>query len=178
MKLKASVYYLALETDYPSSDNSGLFLGSDGRTLHRGSREFREKAGIEGSARLLDGRVLNYHSRVNGEIRWVEVIKAPYGLGVRCPLVPMRSAAVDPALIPIGSAIYIKETEGMMLPDGSRHDGIWYAHDVGQAIKDARMDLFAGAGIAAMEAIRAAGIGHLKPLTITVLEKRDGCQGY
>jgi 3D (Asp-Asp-Asp) domain-containing protein len=172
--MKASIYYLSLESDYPVNDKEGLFLGPKGNVLYRGSGEFKKKASIEGSARLMDGRVLNFHSRVDGEIRWA-FVDAPYGLGVKCPLIPMRSVAVDPKQIPLNSIVHIKETEGMILQDGSIHDGIWLAVDVGSSIKGNRIDLFAGAGIDSMKQLFDHGIEHMSTLTLRVTEKAANC---
>src|ERR1700756_6021532 len=43
-----------------------------------------------------------------------------------CKLVPMRTVAVDPSVTPRHSILFIKETVGLRMPDGSRHDGYWY----------------------------------------------------
>jgi 3D (Asp-Asp-Asp) domain-containing protein len=63
-----------------------------------------------------------------------------------CKVVAMRTVAVDKTLIPRRSVLFIKETVGMKLPDGSVHDGYWYASDTGGAIKGSRIDLYTGSG--------------------------------
>lgn len=63
-----------------------------------------------------------------------------------CKVVAMRTVAVDKALIPRRSVLFIKETVGLKLPDGSVHDGYWYASDTGGAIKGSRIDLYTGSG--------------------------------
>jgi 3D (Asp-Asp-Asp) domain-containing protein len=63
-----------------------------------------------------------------------------------CKVVAMRTVAVDKTLIPRRSILFIKETVGMKMPDGSRHDGYWYASDTGGAIKGQRIDLYTGQG--------------------------------
>ena len=63
-----------------------------------------------------------------------------------CKVVAMRTVAVDKTLIPKRSILFIKETVGMKLPDGSVHDGYWYASDTGGAIKGKRIDLYTGRG--------------------------------
>ena len=59
-----------------------------------------------------------------------------------CKVVAMRTVAVDKNLIPKRSVLFIKETVGLKMPDGSAHDGYWYASDAGGAIKGKRIDLF------------------------------------
>ena len=174
MILRNSQYYLALESDYDLGDRKGLFYGIDGEVIYRGSSTFKGKASIEGSAKLLDGRVLNYSTRVGNEIRW-EVTDAPYGLGVRCPLIALRSAAVDPEMIALNSIIYISETKGMLLAEGARHDGIWYAMDIGGAIKGKSIDLFTGAGIKSMDALSAWGVEHMDEVSVRVIGQFEGC---
>lgn len=63
-----------------------------------------------------------------------------------CRVVAMRTVAVDTSLIPRRSILFIKETVGLKLPDGSVHDGYWYASDTGGAIKGKRIDLYTGRG--------------------------------
>ena len=57
-------------------------------------------------------------------------------------LVPDRSVAVDPTVIPLGSVLVIQTT----LADGTRLNRIVAAVDIGGAIKGRRMDLYMGAG--------------------------------
>jgi len=77
------------------------------------------------------------------------------GVGVRdslgCPVVPMRTAATDPRVAPRRSILFIPETVGLEMPDGSRHDGYWYASDVGGAVKGAKIDLYTGHGRGTMK---------------------------
>ncbi len=170
-----SFYYLALESDYRAGDGAA-FRNPKGRVLHQASREFVAAASIEGSAKLNNGQVLNYSSRVNKEVRWMP-IDAPYGLGSSgCALIPMRSAAVDPNVIRVGSKLLIAETRGIRLPDGSLHDGVWEAVDVGGAIRGKRIDLFTGEGKASMEIPRGSGLAHLQQVTAQVIGQVERCR--
>ena len=63
-----------------------------------------------------------------------------------CKVVAMRTVAIDAHLIPKRSILFIKETVGLKMPDGSIHDGYWYASDTGGAIKGKRIDLYTGGG--------------------------------
>ena len=89
-----------------------------------------------------------------------------------CKVVPMRTIAVDKNVIPRRTKLYIKETVGLPMPDGSRHDGYWYATDVGGAIKGNKIDLFTGMGRASMAPMRAL---NLATLSVTRVGKFDGC---
>jgi 3D (Asp-Asp-Asp) domain-containing protein len=89
-----------------------------------------------------------------------------------CKVSPMRTVAIDRALITRGAILFIKETVGMLLPGGGVHDGYWYASDTGGAIKGARIDLFTGSGAGSM---RAAEQLNLKTLTVTKVGEFKGC---
>jgi 3D (Asp-Asp-Asp) domain-containing protein len=79
-----------------------------------------------------------------------------------CKVVAMRTVAVDINLIPKRSILFIKETVGMKLPDGSVHDGYWYASDTGGAIKGQRIDLYTGASGRKAEALNLAKLTAIK----------------
>lgn len=100
------------------------------------------------------------------------------GVGVRdslgCTVAPMRTLAVDPKVVPRRTLVFIKETVGMPLPDGGVHDGIWYASDVGGAIKGSRIDLFTGHGRASMQPFMSRGL-NLRGLSVTKIGKFEGC---
>jgi 3D (Asp-Asp-Asp) domain-containing protein len=89
-----------------------------------------------------------------------------------CRVSPMRTVAVDPAIVSRHSIIYIKETVGLTLPDGSVHDGYWYASDIGGAIKGQRIDLFTGEGTASMRPLQGL---NLKVLTVSKVGEFTGC---
>ncbi len=83
-----------------------------------------------------------------------------------CRVVAMRTVAVDKKLIPRRSVLFIKETVGLSMPDGSAHDGYWYASDVGGAIKGERIDLFTGAGAGSMHPMKALNLSRLSAVKV------------
>ena len=83
-----------------------------------------------------------------------------------CKVVAMRTAAVDKTLIPKGSVLFIKETVGLMMPDGHRHDGYWYASDTGGAIKGKRIDLFTGYSAASMNPLKGLNLASLTAIKV------------
>jgi len=89
-----------------------------------------------------------------------------------CKVVAMRTVAVDRRLIAPRSVLFIKETVGLKMPDGSKHDGYWYASDVGSGIKGQRIDLFTGAGARSMGP--ASGL-NLASLTAVKVGDFKGC---
>ena len=147
-------YWLAREGDFDESDEiqgsdvdevdlytrDGMFIGAY-------SYKFAWHLRMEGSGLLLDGRVLNTHGNCKFGLgkcfETLDVDRHPFGRGAgRRPLVPFKSVAVDPTLIPIGEPLYIPELDGIMLPDGSIHDGCVRADDTGGGIKKRKMDFF------------------------------------
>lgn len=77
--------------------------------------------------------------------------RSQFGHGVQgLNLVPYRSIAVDPDIIPIGSVVYIPRARGLAIqsPNGSSltHDGYFFAADVGSAISGNQIDVFGGYG--------------------------------
>lgn len=73
-------------------------------------------------------------------------VNHPLGCGVRnLPLVPFRTIAVDPALIPLESVIFVPELRGRSFRyEGHTfvHDGYLFAGDRGGAIKGRHIDVF------------------------------------
>jgi 3D (Asp-Asp-Asp) domain-containing protein len=98
------------------------------------------------------------------------------GVGARdslgCHLAAMRTVAVDPKVFPRHSVLFIKETVGLKMPDGTIHDGFWYASDVGGAIKGQRIDLFTGFGAASMKALQTLNMTTISAVRVGMFE---GC---
>jgi len=157
-------YWMVLEADYnePGSPNAprsgrgkekvpentrvdlytplGFFLG---RVTERLAWAVR----LEGSLLMEDGRVISYAGKCNYGygtcFEQLDIAEHPFGRGAhKRPLTPFKSVAVDPRLVPIGEPLYIPEFDGLVLPDGSIHDGCVRADDTGGGIKKRKMDFF------------------------------------
>ena len=89
-----------------------------------------------------------------------------------CKPVPMRTVAVDRTLIPRRTVLFIKETVGLPMPDGGKHDGYWYASDVGGAIKGERIDLYTGNGKSSMKPLMPF---NLSKLSVSKVGQFKGC---
>ncbi len=135
-------YWVVDEADYARKHLVPL-LTPTGRVIKRVPRRFLRRLHVEGTGRLRDGRVVNWAAPK----RYVVVDRsAPFGLGAQGrALIPFRSVAVDRNLIPLGTVFYIKEFDGVALPTGRQHDGCFVAADVGSAVRDRHVDLFAPA---------------------------------
>ena len=89
-----------------------------------------------------------------------------------CRPVAMRTVATDPRVIPRRTRLFIRETVGMRMPDGTLHDGYWYATDTGGAVKGTKVDLFTGDGRGSM---RPAMRWNTRTLTVQNAGRFDGC---
>ena len=89
-----------------------------------------------------------------------------------CRPVAMRTVATDPRVIPRRTRLFIRETVGMRLADGTIHDGYWYASDTGGSIKGQRVDLYTGNGRVSMQQARRL---NQRTLTIVRAGTFDGC---
>jgi 3D (Asp-Asp-Asp) domain-containing protein len=73
-------------------------------------------------------------------------VNHPLGCGVRNhPLVPFRTIAVDPTVIPLESVVFVPELRGRAFTYNGRdfvHDGYLFAGDRGGAIKGRHIDVF------------------------------------
>jgi 3D (Asp-Asp-Asp) domain-containing protein len=89
-----------------------------------------------------------------------------------CKVVAMRTAAVDGLNVKRRTVLFIKETVGLDMPDGSKHDGFWYASDTGGAIKNGRIDLYTGEGKSSMKPLMPF---NLATLTVSKVGEFKGC---
>ncbi len=169
-KFRNTHYYVKEEAAYASKPKNSALLRPDGSVLARVNLEFKRLLDIEGSGLLMDGRVVNFAGVINGTIRYLPTAHG-WGRGVgNCPLMAFRSIAVDKAQVKIkfGSVLWLPETVGMSLPDGTTHDGFWVASDTGGAIKNDRIDIFSGKESWG-PILAQHGIRHLQGLKIHVV---------
>lgn len=121
---------------YKKADGSRVVLNYAGKT---GAKQ----TSCDGYSSLSPAKV-----RALEKTRW-DKPRGPYGDGSGgFILSPMRSLAVDKSEIPLGTSIYIPAARGVRiaLPDGTRpkHDGYFFAADVGGAIEGTHVDFFLG----------------------------------
>lgn len=148
-------YYVAHEGAYSGAPEATLY-GPSCEPIAEVSASFANAACIEGTARLNDGRLINYYlpCSCGGPCHycWSELDAAqfPWGKGSQNnPLEPLRSWAADTGVIPFGTVVYVEEWDGLMLPDvdglgAYAHDGCFRADDVGGAISGTHVDFFTG----------------------------------
>jgi 3D (Asp-Asp-Asp) domain-containing protein len=144
----APTFYRILDESAPEwkeEARTEALLTVNGKLIERVTPSFKRQFDIEGSARLRDGRIVNFHQKIDGSWRYLVARNAPYGLGVDgYKLIPYRTLAVDPEVIRPGTVLYLPALDGVRLPSGEIHDGFFFAHDEGQGITGQRIDVFVG----------------------------------
>ena len=103
-----------------------------------------------GLSKKMQVRCKKYHRFTkSGRIRFQKA-RGPYGDGATgtYSLIPLRSIAVDPKLIPYGTVVYIPKAKGLKIQFSSGetivHDGYFFANDTGGAIKKNHIDVYVG----------------------------------
>jgi 3D (Asp-Asp-Asp) domain-containing protein len=144
---RLSFYWLAYEAEYANEPYDTAIYTKRGYFIGRFPEAFVYELKLEGSGVLRDGRVLNYDGECDYGMgtcfKALELSEHPLGAGVQGRrLDPFRSIAVDPRYIPIGAPVWVPELVGIVMPDGTRHDGCLRADDMGGAIKEHKLDFF------------------------------------
>jgi len=161
-RFKVTYYWAVEETKYPTSRSSPIYL-ADGQLLGRFSAAFVKAFRVEAAACLKDGRRISYLKKANR----AKVVDKFLGCGGHT-LTELKSIAVDPRLIPLGSVVYIPQAENVSI-EGQTLGGVFYAHDVGSAIKGKHIDIFVGRK-QNMDAFTSAGMGSASGVDVYVLE--------
>ena len=137
-KFKVTFYWLVEEDNYQGKKTSPLYA-SDGKLVGRFTPQFIKDFQNESCAMLSDGRIISY---LKGTKR-CRIVDMPIGAD-GYTLTELKSVAVDPTVIPIGSALFIRDAEDLPVTDSFVHDGVFYAQDVGSTIKGNRIDVYLG----------------------------------
>jgi 3D (Asp-Asp-Asp) domain-containing protein len=122
-------------------------------------RTFYESVCVQGSGTLRSGGTVSFAKRdcscaaecprTGQRICFDLLDKAqfPWGRGATGKgITPLVTVAVDSAIIPLGTSLYIPEYDGVARdPSGStKHDGCFVAEDRGLAVKGEHVDIFTG----------------------------------
>ncbi len=112
------------------------------------SKPLAERISMEGSGFLPDGTLINLANGFdwpNARFFVVDPQIAPWGYDSQGgALIPWKSIAVDPNIIPLNSDVYIKELDGVKLPDNSTHNGWFKAVDTSHSFNGKWLDIFSG----------------------------------
>ena len=146
-----------------------------GKVIAKTTARFKRDLVMQGAGWLRDGRTVVYYGRVNGEIRFM-LSKSEYGIGsTGCRLIPLRTIAVDPKFIRLGTRLYIPQLKGAELSDGTIHDGMFIAADRGH-FRGAHIDIFAGNGPRGARPFLRHGYRSRSHVTVYDAGKTDDCK--
>lgn len=154
------------------------------RPLASVSRAFAAQLTMQGTGRLLDGRVLNVAAPCDcPRTPCFHVLPShrKWGMGGSGqPLEPFRTVAVDPRRVKLGSLLYVPELDGVRMPGpapigGFVHDGCVVAGDTGGGVQGAQLDLFV-ARRAYYKGLARRGGSHGWARRVEVLDGAERCQ--
>ncbi|KAI8988135.1 hypothetical protein BDF20DRAFT_853975 [Mycotypha africana] len=111
-----------------------------GRTIEKVAKITYEKFQMEGTGLLKSGKLVNLDSG-NDKFMELDRSKTPYGLGSNGNgLQPWVSVAAND--IKKGTTLYVKELDGLKLPDGKIHNGCVRVDDEGWSFDGCQLDFF------------------------------------
>jgi 3D (Asp-Asp-Asp) domain-containing protein len=145
-------YWVTAEADFAPTPTTTIYQpGCAALATVRSA--FAASLDVEGTGRLVDGRLINVDGAcgcARSPCYVVAPADHPWGTGVQDrALVPYRSLAVDRAVIPYGTPLWVAELDGVMVPGdppwgGFVHDGCALAADTGGGIVGDHIDWFVG----------------------------------
>jgi 3D (Asp-Asp-Asp) domain-containing protein len=149
--------YYDFPREDPKSAKDATVFDASCAPIAKVAREFHDKVCVQGSGRLADGATISFAKRdcacadacprTGQKICFERLDPAafPSGRGaLGKPITPLRSIAVDPNVIPLGSVVLIPEYVGLTRPDGKPHDGCFVAEDRGVKVIGRQVDVFTG----------------------------------
>lgn len=153
-------YHLADEADAEGPRDVPVY-GRECQVIDRVRSGFYDDLCIEGSGVTVEGRTLAFAATCTNScpeaptcggasyrvcFDQIDSGEFPWGRGARQrTLVPDRSVAVDPALVHLGTVLYLQELDGVVPPGETvPHDGCVRADDTGGAIRGSHFDFFTG----------------------------------
>jgi len=149
-----TIYYKPVidkSKDKCESNDLRDMIDEDGKVLISLCQKSYDNCQLQGSCFVIDGdktRAFNFTKRKAGISRFAEKHedRCPYGYGVRAIcLDPFYSIAADMSFYQPGDVIYVPKLVGVVLPDGSKHNGYLVVRDEGGAIiGENRFDFFTG----------------------------------
>jgi 3D (Asp-Asp-Asp) domain-containing protein len=154
---KNTYYDFPHEADYQGE--SVALKAPNCETIKRVPRPFYETLCVQGSGMLSNNTTVSFNRRgcQCAEIcprtkqricfEALDVERFPWGRGATGrAITPLLTVAVDPQVIPIGTALYVPEFDGLPRDpsEQSVHDGCFIAQDKGLKVKGKHLDVFTG----------------------------------
>jgi hypothetical protein len=124
-----------------SGSKNKELVDEDGKIIAKVSETTYDKFQMEGTGLLKSGVMVNLGSDNDVFIK-LDRSKDPYGLG------SSEDASLDPWVsvasndLERGTTLYIKEMDGLKLPDGKKHNGCVRVDDKGWSLDECQIDFF------------------------------------
>jgi hypothetical protein len=179
-KARLTQYWIPKEGEKDMTNNGDIITltGSrykrlkdrNGKTIAKVAKNTYDKFRMEGTGLLRSGVMVNLDGHAD-EFLKVNRKKTPYGLGSnRNGLTPWVSVATND--IKKGTTLYIKQLNGLKLPNGKRHNGCVRVDDSGWSMGSCQIDFF----VLQYNAYRV--LTKKIPSTVQVVQKRCKIQNY
>ncbi|KAL9560208.1 hypothetical protein MBANPS3_000060 [Mucor bainieri] len=122
----------------------------NGKKIAKVSKTTYDKFQMEGTGLLKSGTMVNLGSGGKNVFLKVDRKKAPYGLGSNSKaLVPWVSVASND--IKLGTTLYIKDLDGVSLPNGKKHNGCVRVDDRSWSMGGCHIDFFVSSKVKVVE---------------------------
>lgn len=149
-KVRITQYWIPKEGEVDMTNDGGKVTldGSktkslktdNGKLIAKVSKTTYEKFQMEGTGLLKSGIMVNLGSSTDSFMK-LNRGETPYGLGSNSEgLVPWVSVAAND--IKRGTTLFIKELDGLKLPDGKTHNGCVRVDDEGWSLSGCQIDFF------------------------------------
>ncbi|CEP07686.1 hypothetical protein [Parasitella parasitica] len=124
-----------------SGSKSKTLKSDSGSTIAKVAENTFDKFQMEGTGLLKNGVMVNLGDS-DKTFQKVDRSKAPYGLGSddNIHLTPWVSVAAND--LKVGTRLYVKELDGVKLPDGKTHNGCVRVDDEGWSFNGCQLDFF------------------------------------
>ena len=161
-----------LNVSYLGTERTSLYT-PEGEFLEEVCTRFSKALAMEGTGILKNGKTVNWA----GNYKYSVVKTCKYGIGAqKLCLIPFYTIAADLKVYSLNDAIYIKEAQGLKLPDGTTHNGLFLVRDTGSAfvgVGDSRIDIFSGTQPDYNNVFKDAGFTLSVPLSGYILKDTE-----
>ncbi|KAI8886868.1 hypothetical protein K501DRAFT_292614 [Backusella circina FSU 941] len=178
---KFTQYWIPKEGEQDMSNSGGSMalsgsktkslMTSDGSTIAQVSETTYEKLEMEVTGLLSSGVMVNLGSSKEVFVE-VDRSSSPYGLGFESHISLEPWVSVASNNLDLGTLLYIKELDGVSLPNGKIHNGCVRVDDVGWGLESCQVDFFVLQFSAFQE------LSSSFPSTVTATEKSCSVQNY
>lgn len=155
-RFRNTYYDFPSEREHAATGPKARVMNATCEPIAEVPRGFYEALCVQGSGALARGATVSFARRDcpcadvcprTGQRVCFEELDAstfPHGRGAAGrPIVPLRTVAADPELLPLGTVLYLPELDGATTENGTS-DGCFVVEDRGLKVRGEHIDVFAG----------------------------------